>query len=1008
MIRLNPLIVPAFRSLSILVTTMTFLFSTAVSNSCAQMGSGDALEQIEGVRGGRHWIDQPTAAPKSPEESLACHLTEPGFEIRLVAAEPLVRDPVAIAFDETGRMFVVEYGDYPQGPPAGEDPLSRIIMLEDADNDGCMDRRRVFADKLNFAHSCMAYRGGLLVGAHSEILYLKDTDGDHKADVHDVLFSGFEPAHPQMQIGCPHWGIDNWISLTYGPGNITSNSHPNAPKQLPRRDFRFNPQTMEFEADSGLGQFGNSIDRWGNRFFCTNRNPIMTTLLPPNAVRRNPFAVVPNVQYDVAKSGGDTRVYPLVDMKSNYLSHAGTHTSACGVTAYLGKHGGLDLQNSVFVCEPIGHLVTRSVISVQEARLTAQRARSKADFLSSTDTWFRPVSLTNGPDGALYLADMYRLWVEHPKFLPPEIAARIDWRAGDDRGRIYRIVPDNLSPEPFSAAATTEQLVALLEDPGGWRQFLGQRLLVEQQNTGAVPLLRRLLQVCEVPTTRLHALWTLHGLKSLTADDLVNCLQDPNSYVRRDAVQLSSAVLTDGRVFSSVSALIGDTDARVRLELAVALGASDRPEATELLTRLALLDGEDTSFLCGLLTAVQERSGVILQGLTADESFMSQGNAAKINLVRQLASVAGARGDVEELELVLRILTAEHPVGIWWRAASISGLSDGLARHRGDLGQQSLTRLLADPPGGLADSASRLIELLADHQESALDETLAQADRLAAVELLAYRPLVQSSSVLDALLKGDQPSSLQAASLRALTSHGTDAAEIIVKRWPEIGPVVRGQALASLLRQPESTRLALTAMADGQMNASALSIDQRVRLLKHDDTGIRSRAQQLFGGAVSNNRREVAEQYEPALTLPASAADGAKVFQRVCARCHRVDGRGHDAGPDITDVRNRSRAAVLYEILDPNAKVDPQFTAYTVATVDGRTFSGLLASETVESIVLKMAEGRLKIIGRSEIEEVRSSGVSLMPEGIEKDVTVQNMADLLEYLKNRAPPPIGD
>ncbi len=995
-------------SRSIIATALIVLFSTVVCNSCAQTGLNNALEQIEGVRGGRHWIDRLTAPPKSPDESLACHEIEPGFEIQVVAAEPLVRDPVAIAFDDQGRMFVVEYGDYPMGPPEGEDPLSRIIMLEDTDHDGQMDCRSVFADKLNFAHSCMAYKGGLLVGAHSEILYLKDTDSDRVADVHEVLFNGFDPAHPQMQIGCPRWGIDNWISLTYGPGNIASKSHPEKRKQLPRRDFRFDPQTMEFEADSGLGQFGNTIDRWGNRFFCTNRDPIMTTLLPPTVLKRNPFAVIPDTQYSLGKSGGDTRVYPLIDMKSNYLSHAGTHTSACGVTAYIGEHGDSNLQNSVFVCEPIGHLVTRSIVAVQEACLTAIRARQKADFLASTDTWFRPVSLTNGPDGALYLADMYRLWVEHPKFLPPEIAARIDWRAGDDRGRIYRIIPEDMSPRPFAAATTTRQRVALLNDSNGWRQFLGQRLLVEQQNASAVPLVRRLLQFGASPTTRLHALWTLHGLKCLTADDLVNSLHDPNAHIRHDAVRLSAASLVDDTVFSSLARLVNDADARVRLELAVALGESDRPEATALLTQLALLNGEDASFLRGLLTAVRNRSGLVLRGLISDRSFVSTGNAAKIDLIRQLAAVVGARGDLKELELVLRVLTADRPDGIWCRAALISGLGDGLVRHRGDFGRQSLTQLLANPPDRLADSVSRLSELLANHQKSALDKTMAMADRVAAVELLAYRPFSESSSVLDALLNGEQPSGLQAASITALSAHGAAAAAIIVKHWPEIGPSVRGQALASLLRHPESTRLALAAMAEGQMNASALSIDQRVLLLKHSDAGIRGPAEQLFGGAVSKNRREVVEQYHPALTLSGSAADGAKVFQRVCARCHRLDGSGHNAGPDITDMRNRSRSAILFDILDPNAKVDPQFTAYTVVTVDARAFSGLLASDSVEAIVLKMAEGKQQTIGRGEIDEIRASSISLMPEGIEKDVTVQNMADLLEYLKNRAPQTVSD
>ncbi len=333
----------------------------------------DALRAIESTRGGRHWIDQPTAAPLSPSESQQRFEIEAGLRIELVAAEPLVVDPVAIVFDQLGRMFVAEYSDYPVGPTNPDDlPLSRIVMLIDEDGDGRMDQRRLFADHLDFCHSLMPFRNGILACTQHEILFLKDTDGDDVADVRETLFSGFSPAHSQMQIGNPRWGMDNWIYFNHGPGEIrrmgvlpaagNRDQQQAPPFKMPRKEFRFHPVTWEFGPASGLGQFGNTIDNFGNRLFSTNRNPIMSAPIGYQALRRNQSWIAPKDHYDVAPAGGESRVYPLVEMKSNYLSHAGTHTAACGTTAYRGDLLGDSFANSVFVCEPIGHLVTRSVL----------------------------------------------------------------------------------------------------------------------------------------------------------------------------------------------------------------------------------------------------------------------------------------------------------------------------------------------------------------------------------------------------------------------------------------------------------------------------------------------------------------------------------------------------------------------------------------------------------------------------------------------------------------------
>jgi putative membrane-bound dehydrogenase-like protein len=977
----------------------------AIAQTQSDAVSATALDVIESERGGRHWADLATDPPQSPHQSLASFQIEPGFRIELVASEPIVYDPVAIEFDHRGRMCVVEFSDYPVGPPDGADPLSKIVMLADSDGDGVMDRRHLFADKIEFVNSLMPYQDGLLVGAKTKLMFLRDTDGDHVADVRETLFDGFTPAHPQMQICNPRWGIDNWVYCNYGPGNVFSLQAPGQVKVLPGKDFLFNPRTMAFGSDSGLGQFGNTIDRWGNRFYCLNRNPIQTTFLAPSELARNPYHIPAHPFYDVGPAGGETRVYPLVSMKSNYLSHAGTHTAACGTTAYLGEFGDRDLQNSLFVCEPIGHLVTRSIIASDGLRLAATRARPQADFLASTDTWFRPASLTNGPDGALYLADMYRLWIEHPNFLPAEIAAKLDWRAGEDRGRIYRIVPADFRPRPYPTPHSSQDCVDMLGDPNGWRQYQGQRLLVENHDQQAMGWIRHML-AHPLPTARLHALWTLEGLDNLQPSDLITAARDPEPHVRIAAIHLAGRQIDSRDVFAAVAQAIADPDVRVRLEVALTLAKDESQRATELLCRLAASDGHDPMFADGLLTATANRSATVLRHLFSSATEVAGDDPSQLALIRNLATVVGARGDQEELAELLTLVVSdlmtnsEATKSDLWRMAAINGFGQGLTRYRGELGRLSLPTLIANPPATLAPLAAELKQRFGDFAAIAIDDHRAPAARALAIELLAFEPLPAVSATLTDLLRSDQPLVIQSAGLEVLSGNGTAAAAaLVIDHWDQLRPALHATALAFLLRRPDSINLTLTAMENDTINPAALSIDQRVLLLSHADRAIKQRSSDLFGGGISADRRQVAKQYEAALAIAGTPHHGQQLFQRICATCHRKDGLGNDAGPDLSDLRNRSKLALLYDILDPNAKIDPQFTASTVLTADGRLFVGLLESESDEAIVLKLPAGQRQTIGRGEIESLKMSSVSLMPEGIEKDLTPTDMADLLAYLQ---------
>ncbi|MCA9085529.1 MAG: c-type cytochrome [Planctomycetaceae bacterium] len=975
----------------------------------------ELLDAVNSERGGRHWIDQKPDPAKSPEESQACFQIEPGCRLELVAAEPLVFDPVWIDFDQQGRMFVAEYSDYPIGPvnadgtaKEGEPSLSRIVMLQDRDGDGRMDHRTVFADNLTFCHSFHPLLDGILACAQSHILFLKDTDGDGRADVREVWFDGFVAAHPQMQIGSPQFGLDGQIYLTYAPGKIVCarpGFETTEPQTMPRQDMRFDFRTMQMEPISGLGQFGNTVDNDGHRFFSTNRNPIMMEMIPEEAGRRNPFAIVSRRHTDVGPSGGDTRVYPLVAMKSNWLSHAGTHTSACGVSAYRGDLWDDDFQQSVFVCEPVGHLVTRSIVRGQKEapEPDARRAREKADFLASSDTWFRPASLRTGPDGALYLADMYRMWVEHPKFLPPEIAARIDWRAGEDRGRIWRIVPEASSSKPhsFKAPESTRDFVAVLDDSNGWRRQMAQRVLLERNDPSCKALLISQLQSSQTsPYGKIHTLWTLQALHLLSDSDLLPLLKDSSTPLRLQAAKVAAQRAVDSdSVREALLRLAEDASPEIQLQVALAAGLRTNDASVSALKSIAQQRFTSPWFQQAVLSSSAECAGAIVSHLlrTADQTKGAQ-RTQLTTLLTDLAAVVGVRGDAEELGVVLNSAVDHQSVPQWASMAVLTGLAKGLPRHKGELQQKSLAALLKNPLPQTASATAAIEQLLQQSSDCILDSGRGLSERLAAVGLLSSQSPAALATATEVILSPGQPQELQSAVLQAV---GGTAADTVLARWDSLGPGVRSQAISLLLARPATTQKLLSLMSAGSILPGAVDIDQRVRLLQHSDEQIRTLAGQIFGGVVSANRKAVADEYSPALNLTATAAAGALVFEKTCSKCHRIDGKGHQVGPDISDTRNRSRDALLYDILDPNRRVDPQFTEYVIVTTDGRTLNGLLVSDSGDQIVLRQPEGREQTIARTDIEELKASSKSLMPEGIEKDVTVQQMADLLEFLKAR-------
>ncbi len=498
-----------------------------------------------------------TAKPLTPQQALASLVTEPGLRVELVAAEPLTASPCAVAWDERGRMFVVENRGYPTGPGSNHTPAGIIALLESTKHDGVYDKRTVFATGLTFPNGIMCWRGGVIVTCAPDIFFLQDTNGDGRADVKKVLLTSFNTSSTtQLRVSHPTLGLDGYIHVTSGlvASKVTCPEHPERGAiDLPRGDARFHPDTLEIEPWPGVGQFGLAFDDFGRKFICSNRNPLQHVVLHPRYLKRNPFLAFSDTVQDVAPFGDAGKCWPLSEDHTTAAfipslmsaPHAGTFTSACGISLWRGGALPASLANSAFICEPAQNLVQRQVLTPDGPTFKSAPATPGREFLATRDTWFRPVFSATGPDGALYICDMYRKVIDHPQYLPEHIRGSLDYEAGKTNGRIWRVVPANLkspisNPKLNFAAASTQELVAKLNDANGWVRTTAFRLLKESNDSSTTNYLKVTLQAdaAHTPQAQVMALRLLETRSALDRPTLDASLKSKHGPVRENAVSL--------------------------------------------------------------------------------------------------------------------------------------------------------------------------------------------------------------------------------------------------------------------------------------------------------------------------------------------------------------------------------------------------------------------------------------------------------------------------------------
>jgi putative membrane-bound dehydrogenase-like protein len=980
------------------------------------------------------WSRRHAGPPYGPRAALQTIHIDKGFHTDLFVSEPMIKSPVAMDWDENGRIYVAEDTGY----PLDTRPIGRIMLLEDTNGDGIPDRSTVFADHIVMPNGVMCWKGGILVTAAPDVWFFKDTKGDGKADVREKVLTGFAFTNPQHMVNDPLYGPDNWIYLAHqGPIHTVIFKEPfgdqgsdirfadgNGPRiKMGAFSVRFRPDSHELEALSGWSQYGQAFDEWGRHFTITNNSNGRHEVIAERYLRRNPDLMVASPQVDVSTTDNN-KVFPIThNPRFEILTDVGTLTSACSITLpFLSGTFPPAFRQVACVAESAHNMVHCDVWSDDGASYTARRLEEGAEFIASTDAWFRPVNMYIGPDGALYLIDYYRNVIEHPEWMAADTYHAGFLYNGQNRGRIYRITPDAQPPLSLPKQirlghASDAELVQQLANPNIWWRRTAQRLLVERQAAGAVDPLVKLFSESQSPLGRVHALWTLDGLGKLDADLIKKALDDPEAGIRENAVRLAEPRLTSNpNLVDKLVKMADDPDAKVRFQLLCTLGYTDTVPAKAAAEKLLLNGVEDRWMQVAALSAASTRASEYFD--FAAHRLSNKETKGRAGFFEQVSAVIGMRAAPTEMRHVLTTVAGGSASGSdWWRGAALTGLAHG-AQAKGSAavaalnGNQNLLLGLQRRPGPVGHAALQLLavvglppgpattDALKRAHETASDHKADAATRADAVGLMALANTGAETAFFQQLIDPGQPDDVQIAAVRALSSSkDAQMGHVLLAKWREMTPGVRAEATSVMLHGgSDRTRLLLEAVKSGDVQTWQLD-PYKPRLFMDTDPAVRDLARSLFQQSPAQ-REQVLKQYQAALNVEGNAARGKEVFHRVCSKCHALDGVGVAVGPNLGTVRNHPSSELLVDIIMPSKAIEQGYETYVVALNSGDIVDGIMSAHTEATVTLRQEQQREIVVSRDNIRRMYVSNVSMMPEGLEKQVSVDQMADLLAFLKS--------
>jgi putative membrane-bound dehydrogenase-like protein len=937
--------------------------------------------------------------PRSPAESLrALHLA-PGFEAEIVASEPLISSPVAMDFGPDGRLWVVEMADYPYGIDGKGKPGGRVKVLEDTNGDGVFDKATVVLDSVNMPNGICVWRDGVLVTAAPDIFFVRERQGGGTAE---VLYTGFHPGNPQLRVNGLRWGLDGWLYCANGWSGGEPVSKKTGKKiKIDGKDVRVNPDTGDIEIQSGMSEFGRERDDFDNWFGCDNSHPLFQFVLEDHYLRRNPYVAFPDLKSQIV-TPNNPKVFPVSRPQKRYYSdQIGFVTSACSSMIYRDDLLFPGQSNRhLFFCEPVYNTVVHEVLEPAGETFTAHRPQSEADreFLASEDNWFRPVMTRTGPDGALWVVDMYRYMIEHPDWLPQKGKDELKpfYREGENRGRVYRIYPKGKRPGalPKLTRANSADVVHALATPNGTLRDMAQKQIVWSENAQAAGPVRDLFQSASLPQVRLQALWTLQCLHAVEDSDITRALSDADANVRRGAIRLVElhGDLTPD-LLKPVLALADDSSPIVRLQLACTLGQIKDPSGGEALSKIVSNCGDDQYLTAAVLSSAPahlESLGRLLES--------SRANVAGRLFSGTLATAAGLDDRRITAQLLARVTRPEED------GSYASDQYDALARFLDVLRsrRKQITDLSGDPD--LVAAAKSAEKMTASVAEIVQSHSAPEQLRAAAVQLLGRTPktVERDEKILGECLSVQTPAAVRSAAIHALgrVEGRPQIGSVLLRSWSGFSPATRAEVLEVLLSRPQFSLELLKAIESGAVAKTNLDASARDRLTHSKDRQVQEIAARILGDSVASDREAVVNSFQDVLSLTGDMTRGQKVFQQNCATCHRKGRLGNDIGPNLASVVGWTSDALLTAILDPNKQVEPRYQSYTVTLASGEALFGIITADSGGTISVKQLDAKERTVARTDVRSVAGTGRSLMPDGFESALDRQSLADVIRFLQS--------